>query len=120
MAVQRTTRVAELDACPQVVSGIGDRFYHHSKCHDGLHCHYADGQEYLLAIESPIVMKCTLFISPSDGTGRAAFQSTRLPRCSSSQRQCQDVEEVKFENFRDLGDDEDGDKYYNQILWNKR
>ena len=28
MAVQRTTRVAQLDACPQVVSGIGDRFYH--------------------------------------------------------------------------------------------
>ena len=31
MAVQRTTRVAELDACPQVVSGIGDRFYYRLK-----------------------------------------------------------------------------------------
>ena len=31
MAVQRTTRVGQLDAFPQVVSGIGDRFYYRLK-----------------------------------------------------------------------------------------
>ena len=55
-------------------------------------------------------MKCTLFVSPSYGTGRAAFQSTRLRGVHHHKGSAKDVEEVKFENFRDLGDDEDGDK----------
>ena len=58
MAVQRTTRVAELDACPQVVSGIGDR-YHHPLINKVMMDYImliTNVQEYLLAIESPIVL----------------------------------------------------------------